>query len=162
MELLDEDVVPIHRQRFPLTTAAPDPDNSADTDAAVTISLCQEHETYLTSMETIVPERQEQKIRNLNAVVGRYMTRHELPLRHPPPCPHAKNGDLYIHRYDGNRGIQIWVRDDNCWKADAVDGRHHPVLPDYRLYIAGGMDPTWVTKKTRSTYKGRARGQKKD
>ncbi|KAI6001899.1 hypothetical protein EDD15DRAFT_2361258 [Pisolithus albus] len=142
VELLDEDVVPIHRRRFPLTTAVPDFDKTGDSRAAVPVSVCQEHESYLTSLESIVPERQEQKIRNLDAVVGRYVTRHELPLRHPPPCPHAKSGDLYIHRYDGNRGIQIWVRDVDCWKANVVDGHHHPVLPDYRLYIADGTGPT--------------------
>ncbi|KAI6004200.1 hypothetical protein EDD15DRAFT_2192096 [Pisolithus albus] len=142
VELLDEDLVPIHRQRFPLTTAAPDFDKTGDRGVAVTVAVCQEHESYLTSVESIVPERQEQKIRNLDAVVGRYVTRHELPLRYPLPCPHAKSGDLYIHRYDGNRGIQIWVRDVDCWIANVVDGHHHPVLPDYRLYIADGTGPT--------------------
>ncbi|KAI6014316.1 hypothetical protein EDC04DRAFT_2609058 [Pisolithus marmoratus] len=157
MELLDEDVVPIHRQQFPLMMATPDSDNYGGASVAATVSERQEHENFLTTVGSIVPERQEQKIRNLDTVVGCYSTSHELLLPHPPPCPHAKSGDLYIHRYDGNRRIQIWVRDEGCWIADVADGHHHPVLSGYRLYVTDGLGPTWVTKKTRSTYKGRDR-----
>ncbi|KAI6009463.1 hypothetical protein F5J12DRAFT_782002 [Pisolithus orientalis] len=80
---------------------------------------------------------------------------------HPPPCPCVMHGDLNIHHY-GNKKVQIWLREGDHWIADVVDGHHHPMLPDYRLFIANGTEPTWVTKKTRLTYKGSFHSQQKD
>jgi len=107
------------------------------------------------------PNRQQQKIRNLEVMMGRYITSHQLPLQHPPPCPRAAHGDLYIHHY-GNKKVQIWLREGDQWIGNIMDGYHHPLLSDYRLFVAEGTEPTWVTKKTRSTYKGRFRGHQKD
>lgn len=106
------------------------------------------------------PNRQEQKIRNLDIKIGRYITTHPLPLQHPPSCPRAADGDLYIHHY-GNKKVQIWLREGDGWLGDITDGHDHPLLSDYRLFVADDVEPTWVTRKTRSTYKGRIRGHQK-
>lgn len=107
------------------------------------------------------PNHQQQKIRNLEVMMGRYITSHQLPLQHPLPCPRAVQGDLYIHHY-GNKQVQIWLREGDQWISSITDGHHHPSLADYRLFVGEGAEPTWVTKKTRSTYKGRFRGHQKD
>ncbi|KAI6002077.1 hypothetical protein EDD15DRAFT_2192759 [Pisolithus albus] len=113
VELLDEDVVPIHHQRFPLTTVAAGFGNTGDANAAATDSPCPAQDACLTFEGSITPER---------------------------------HGDLYIHRYNGNRKIQIWVRDGNRWIGDVTDGHHHPRLPDYRLYVTDGIGPTWFIR----------------
>ena len=103
------------------------------------------------------PKRQQQKIRNLDVMMGRYITSHQLPLQHPPPCSHIVHGDLYIHHY-GDKKVQVWLREEDQWIGSIKDGHHHPSLSDYRLFVAEGAEPTWVMKKMRSTYKGRFRG----
>ncbi|KAI6143932.1 hypothetical protein BKA82DRAFT_4179077 [Pisolithus tinctorius] len=101
--------------------------------------------------------RQEHKIRNLNVVIGRFISSGNAPLERPPVHSQAVHGDLYIHHYE-NR-VQIWLRDGDQWLPDIKDGCHHPTLPEYRLYVAKGVEPTWVTRKTRSTYKGRLKNR---
>ncbi|KAI5987160.1 hypothetical protein EDC04DRAFT_2614891 [Pisolithus marmoratus] len=67
---------------------------------------------------------------------------HHLPLQHPPPGLHTVDGDLYIHHY-GDKKVQIWLRDEDKWMGDILD------------------EPTWVTTKMQSTYKGRIHGSQK-
>ncbi|KAI6047236.1 hypothetical protein EDC04DRAFT_2597447 [Pisolithus marmoratus] len=72
-----------------------------------------------------VPECQEHKIQNLNVIIGRFISLGNIPLEHPP----------------------IWLRDGDQWLPDIRDRYHHPMLPEYHLYMAEGMEPTWVTLK---------------
>jgi len=127
--------------------------------AVSTINTTHGNIARLATAETIPPSRQEQKIRNLDVTVGRYISTHVLPLQHPPQCAQATCGDLYIHHYATDK-LQIWFWDGGRWEGEIADGYRHPTLPNYRLYASGGGEPTWVTKKTRSTYKGRSRHQK--
>ena len=124
-----------------------------------TINTTHGNVARLATAEIITPSRQEQKIRNLDVTVGRYTSTHMLPLQHPPRCAQATCGDLYIHHYATDK-VQVWLWDGTRWDGDISDGDHHPTLPNYQLYASGGGEPTWVTKKTRSTYKGRSRHQK--
>ncbi|KAI5989514.1 hypothetical protein EDD15DRAFT_2198473 [Pisolithus albus] len=154
VELLDTDTIPIHRQRFPLTIPL-SPQSKVDTNTP-TDSGCVVREDGGAER----PVRQEHKIRNLDATMGRYITSHRLPLESPPSGLYAADGDLYIHHY-GNKKAQVWLREGDQWTGNISDGHHHPLLRDYRLFVADGIEPTWVTKKTRSTYKGRIRGNRK-
>jgi len=108
----------------------------------------------IAASDTVTPARQDMKIRNLDVTISRYISTHADCLQQPPPCPHAKSSDLYIHRY-GNGKIQVWVRESELWLADVIDGHPHPTLPGYCLYLHTGMEPSWVTRKTRTTYRGR-------
>ncbi|KIO12419.1 hypothetical protein M404DRAFT_19242 [Pisolithus tinctorius Marx 270] len=178
-EYLDEDEVPIHKQSFPLhdgnsapsiakatTTLTNNPaiDATESSQTAATKSLSdasgsQRIESYASLSEIGIPPRQEQKLRGMRVMVGRYISTHRYPLEYPPQCPNVESGDLYVHHH-GDVGVQVWLREKNMWISIA-DGHRHPSLVDYRLFV-GDREPTWVTRKTRSTYKGRmrARGQK--
>ncbi|KAH7906905.1 hypothetical protein BJ138DRAFT_1117160 [Hygrophoropsis aurantiaca] len=103
-----------------------------------------------------LPIRQEYKMRGKQVMVGRYLSARETAIQHPPECAQAQLGDLFIHRW-GDRQIQIWLWDEQSWQPDVTDGHIHPVVQDHRLYIRDGIDPTWVTRKTRTTYRGRDR-----
>ncbi|KAI5980960.1 hypothetical protein EDD15DRAFT_2204764 [Pisolithus albus] len=67
--------------------------------------------------------------------MGRYITSHRLPLESPPSGLYAVDGDLYIHHY-GNKKAQVWLREGDQWMGNISDGHHHPLLPDYRLFVA--------------------------
>ncbi|KAL4063138.1 hypothetical protein J3A83DRAFT_4380062 [Scleroderma citrinum] len=110
----------------------------------------------VTSCDTTfpIPIRREHKIRGLDAWMGRFISSTELPLSHPPYCPSARPTDLYIHHY-GDHNIQIWLWDGDKWEGDIRDGHPHPSLWNHRLYVTDGREPTWVTRKTRTSYKGR-------
>ncbi|KAI6030670.1 hypothetical protein F5J12DRAFT_779765 [Pisolithus orientalis] len=133
----------------------------------------------------MVPEHQEHKIHNLNVIISCFISSGNAPLKCPPVHSQAVHGDLYIHHYENQvqiveisvgylsseqttEGIlventtsiypfcaYIWLRDSDQWLPDIKDRCHHPTLPEYHLYVAKGMEPTWVTRKTRSTYKER-------
>jgi len=112
------------------------------------------HSTIAVS-DTVTPACQDMKIRNMDVTIGRYISTHPNCLQQPPPlCPRAKCGDLYIHHY-GNGKIQVWVRESGLWLADVVDGHPHLTLPGYCLYLRTGVELSWVTRKTRTTYRGR-------
>ncbi|KAI6167153.1 hypothetical protein EDD17DRAFT_1504851 [Pisolithus thermaeus] len=78
-----------------------------------------------------VPERQEHKIRNLDVIIGHFVSLGDIPLEHPPICSQAVHGDLYVHHYENQ--LQIWLRDGDQWVPDIRDRYHHPTLPEYRL-----------------------------
>ncbi|KAI6158397.1 hypothetical protein EDD17DRAFT_1016342 [Pisolithus thermaeus] len=163
VELTDKDATPLHQQRFPLTFPLP-PQSKVDVNPPTCASADADGVTKDGGTEgyatVTTPNRQEHKIRNLNLTMGRFITTHHLPLQQPPPRLRAVDGDLYIHHY-GNKKVQIWLKEGDQWVGDISDGHHHPLLQDYRLFVADDIEPTWVTKKTRSTYKGRIRGHQK-
>ncbi|KAI6027219.1 hypothetical protein EDC04DRAFT_2605871 [Pisolithus marmoratus] len=74
-----------------------------------------------------------------------------IPIHHQvfPSPDDTTEGNIPLER------PSIWLRDGDQWLPDIRDRYHHPTLPEYHLYVAEGMEPTWVTRKTRSTYKGR-------
>lgn len=163
VELTDEDVIPIHRQRFPVTVPL-SPRSKVDVNAPIysnaNANIVAEDGGVESYAAVTRPNRQEHKIRNLDVTMGRFITTHHLRLQQPPSHLHAMDGDLYIHHY-GDKNVQIWLREGDQWVGDISDGHHHPLLQDYRLFVADGIEPSWVTKKTRSTYKGRIRGHQK-
>ncbi|KAI6016510.1 hypothetical protein EDC04DRAFT_2608451 [Pisolithus marmoratus] len=124
-EELDFDAIPIHHQIFP----SPD-DATEGTSHPAAIKF---HKTgvlggpsyereitqhvkgtveSMTKPRVTVPERQEHKIRNLNVIIGRFISLGNIPLERPP----------------------IWLRDGDQWLPDIRDGYHHPTLPEYHLY----------------------------
>ncbi|KAI6155994.1 hypothetical protein BKA82DRAFT_4011366 [Pisolithus tinctorius] len=99
-------------------------------------------ERYASLSEIGIPPCQEQKLCGMHVM-----------------CPNVESGDLHVHHHR-DVGVQVWLREKNMWISIA-DGHCHPSLVDYHLFV-GDREPTWVMRKTRSTYKGRmcARGQK--
>ena len=102
------------------------------------------------------PLRWEDKFPGLDAYMGRFISSSKQPLAHPPSriSDLARPTDLYIHHY-GDRKLQIWLWDGDKWIGNIKDGRPHPSLKDYCLYVTEGREPKWVKRKTRTTYKGR-------
>ncbi|KAI5986644.1 hypothetical protein EDD15DRAFT_2373104 [Pisolithus albus] len=169
-EELDFDAIPIHHQIFPFPEDASEGTSHPAATKSHKIGVLgvpsYERGTSqnvkgtaetTTRRRVTVPERQEHKIRNLDVIIGRFISSGDIPLERPPVCSQAVHGDLYVHHYE-NR-LQIWLRDGDQWLPDIRDGYHHPTLPEYRLYVAEGVEPTWVTRKTRSTYKGRLKNR---
>ncbi|KAG6370211.1 WD40-repeat-containing domain protein [Boletus reticuloceps] len=101
------------------------------------------------------PFRRERRLRNSQHITGRYASIAKGPLLTPPHCPHPQSGDLFVHKYGegGNAKMQVWLWSNDSWLGDIVDGHIHPCLSDYRLNIRDSSDPTWVTRKTRATYR---------
>lgn len=88
----------------------------------------------------------------------RIVTYSERPIAHPTQCISVsllvQPAGLFVHHY-GDRQVQIWLRDGDKWIGDIKDGHPHPSLKNYCLYVPEGREPTWVTKKTRSSYKAK-------
>lgn len=79
----------------------------------------------------------------------------------PPDVPVARFGDLYIHTCtDGAK--QAWVYGANGrWESvETCDA--HPFLRGYVLNLCANGEPSWVTKDTMRTYKGRTKKRDKD
>ena len=95
--------------------------------------------------------------------MGRFISSSKQPLAHPPSrISHlARPTDLYINHY-GDRQVQIWMRDGDKWIGNIKDGRPHPLLKDYCLYVTEGREPKWVTRKTRTTYRGRQKARQRE
>ena len=109
---------------------------------------------------TEVSARRETKLRGVDSTVGRYMYEGDKPLSRPPSGLHAMLGDLFVQKHSTG-DIKIWLWNNDQWLPDIRDGCVHPTLVDYRLNVRAGSDPTWVTRKTRTTYIGKERGHNK-
>ncbi|KAI0323604.1 hypothetical protein GY45DRAFT_1376197 [Cubamyces sp. BRFM 1775] len=80
-------------------------------------------------------------------------SRHLLPT--PPKLPLARVGDLYVHSCtDGAK--QAWIFENAAWLSIDL-GHPHPYLKGYRLNFCANGEPSWVTKDTIRTYRGRAK-----
>ncbi|KAI0738562.1 hypothetical protein C8Q80DRAFT_1124705 [Daedaleopsis nitida] len=72
----------------------------------------------------------------------------------PPVLPQAVIGDLYVHASD-NDIKQAWIRTaEPAWLS--IELLHpHPYLRGYVLNFQKNGEPSWVTKDTVRTYRGR-------
>ncbi|RDX51821.1 hypothetical protein OH76DRAFT_1481326 [Lentinus brumalis] len=72
----------------------------------------------------------------------------------PPGIPIARPGELYVHHSKHERK-QIWLLDESsAWQS--VQLLHpHPYLEEYFLNLCNNGEPSWVTRDTIRTYKGR-------
>lgn len=119
---------------------------------------------YLTTLVPLpcllhsLPKHREHKIQNLHTVVGWFKSKSEEPLLAPPEGLSPDESDVYIHQC--GQCVQIWILVNGQWQGGIRDGYHHPTLPDYRLYMREGHEPTWVTRKTRITYQGHAKSKR--
>ncbi|KAH7920022.1 hypothetical protein BV22DRAFT_1050657 [Leucogyrophana mollusca] len=54
-------------------------------------------------------------------------------------------------------GVQSWIwNDDHEWES-VDEGACHPVLPNRRLWLQTREEPSWITRKTATTYRGRGK-----
>lgn len=65
----------------------------------------------------------------------------------------AKEGLLYLHRYGDN--LQIWLRGTSATWSSVTEGVRHPTLPQRYLLVRADGRPSWIDKKTITTYKTR-------
>ncbi|KAI0314494.1 hypothetical protein OF83DRAFT_442866 [Amylostereum chailletii] len=78
-----------------------------------------------------------------------------LPHPHPVDGP-VVEGNIYIHKIFAS-SPQIWMRTkEGLWLPVSVDAPH-PLLPSHLLALLPNGDPTWLTRKTVVTYRGRAK-----
>ncbi|KAH7918995.1 hypothetical protein BV22DRAFT_1051360 [Leucogyrophana mollusca] len=96
--------------------------------------------------------RLEHKIRNIDFVMGWYTQAGAEPLERPPACPQVRRGDIFV--YDLNGVYTAWLWDNGQWK-QAHDNEPHPLLEEHRLRMLVDGTPSWVTRQTMSTYRGR-------
>lgn len=104
-----------------------------------------------------MPRRFQRKIRSTEFDIIWYLSTGEDRIS----CPHpvaglAAPGCIYVHRASGSVP-QMWMMDrENVWQRVFV-GDVHPRLPTHCLTLLSNGDPSWVTKKTVTTYRGRAK-----
>ena len=79
----------------------------------------------------------------------------------PPTIPTASPGELYVH-ISKNGYKQVWLLDDSSSWQSAPLFQPHPYLEDYVLNVCSKGEPSWVTRDTVRTYKGRISKEKRD
>lgn len=99
------------------------------------------------------PEKHERKIRNENVVMF-WLKSRGCEAIHGPSRPGTNIGDLYLHLF-GENTVQIWMWDGVSSWDSIEEGYVHPLLPNRRLWLQTRDEPSWVTRKTATTYKGR-------
>ncbi|KAH9855537.1 hypothetical protein C2E23DRAFT_882921 [Lenzites betulinus] len=82
-------------------------------------------------------------------------------LQTPPELPLSRFADLYVHTSTGG-ARQAWLR-THALKWASIDlCQPHPYLKGYMFNICTNGEPSWVTKDTIRTYKGRAKKREQD
>ncbi|KAJ3535933.1 hypothetical protein NM688_g6907 [Phlebia brevispora] len=76
----------------------------------------------------------------------------------PADCP-AMPGDIYIHADACISRVQYWLRLGSQEWIPVEQGANHPILDDRRLWFRSPLEPSWITKKSYSTYSGNYRRQ---
>ncbi|KDQ13855.1 hypothetical protein BOTBODRAFT_175271 [Botryobasidium botryosum FD-172 SS1] len=105
-------------------------------------------------LPAIVSEMKQLKIRGLDEWC--YWVDSESSNALPSPLLDAadvKAGTLYLHRHSGH--LQIWLRGISSGWTSVVEGARHPTLLRRSLLIRAGGQPSWIDKKTVSTYRTR-------
>lgn len=78
-------------------------------------------------------------------------------LPHPPHILRPRPGDIYLHNNLVSEQVQSWVwQTVSQWTA-AVRGQDHPTYHGRCLWFRQKLEPSWVTKHTYRTYKGKKR-----
>lgn len=100
-----------------------------------------------------LPLERERKIRNVDIVMFWFVSRGPQPIKEPLRSG-VRFTDLYLHLYEESE-VQIWIWNrDNVWES-VEQGYVHPRLPDRRLWLPSRDEPSWITRKTARTYKGK-------
>lgn len=104
--------------------------------------------------------RQRKAIRNQTEHLGWFKSTRDGPLLAPPLAIPAhyqvlpRVGDVYMHHDKTTDSFKAWVWRENQWTA-ATGELSHPILTDYRLKVSSTGEPSWVTKKSLVSEKGR-------
>ncbi|KAH9849308.1 hypothetical protein BC628DRAFT_1414185 [Trametes gibbosa] len=78
-------------------------------------------------------------------------------LPHPPLNLSPRVGDLYLHHNNESGHVTYWVwRSSGGW-ANPTEGEAHPSYLDRCLWFRSKFEPSWVTRHTYRTYKGKQR-----
>ncbi|KAI0351855.1 hypothetical protein OH77DRAFT_1429136 [Trametes cingulata] len=115
---------------------------------------------YQASPTTMHVVRHERGIRSRNEKTIWFASSGGDLLSIPPPLPLARFGDLYVHDCtDGSK--QAWLFSDTSQWLSIDLGHPHPYLKGYMLNFCANGEPSWVTKDTIRTYKGRTKKREK-
>ncbi|KIO05129.1 hypothetical protein M404DRAFT_9133 [Pisolithus tinctorius Marx 270] len=103
-------------------------------------------------------QRHEKAIQSREDTVSWYFSRSMEPIDIPLSSANNYNntltdGDLFIHCHQS--GIQVWLW-EGLW-TPIKEGHPHPRIEGYCLSILHGSEPSWVTRKTRTTYASKKR-----
>jgi hypothetical protein len=100
-----------------------------------------------------LPLQHERKIRNVDLIMFWFVSQGSGPIKKPLQSG-IRFADLYLHLH-GESEVQIWIwNNDGAWQA-VEQGFVHPHLPDRRLWLPSRDEPSWITRKTARTYKGK-------
>ncbi|OJT12664.1 hypothetical protein TRAPUB_10787 [Trametes pubescens] len=86
-----------------------------------------------------------------------WMSKTSSGLSHPPQNLKLRPGDLYLHHNQSSGDYQYWLwTTANKWEV-ATQGQSHPTYEDRYLWFRSELHPSWITRHTYSTYKGKKR-----
>ena len=90
-----------------------------------------------------------------------YTSTARFDLPYPPPnLLRLRSGYLYLHGNTLTGDMQVWLwQQDRTWSDVVWEGMPHPTIQDRYLWYRSKFEPSWVTRHTYVTYKGR---QKRD
>ncbi|KAI0314493.1 hypothetical protein OF83DRAFT_442906 [Amylostereum chailletii] len=141
----------------PLTSVHPPPSTPASRRSKIPRLLRARAKAKDTNAETAISvQRFQRRVRSTEFNIVWFVSFGEEALSHPHPVGAAAEGDIYVHKVMGG-SPQTWLRNgEDLWLPVAV-GDVHPRLPTHCLNLLPNGDPSWVTKKTVTTYRSRAR-----
>ena len=98
-------------------------------------------------------------IRSREDVTSWYHSQSSTPIDEPSSSSHhysdaLSEGDLFMNVFSG--GIQAWVWNGKAW-VPIKEGDPHPSIDGYCVSFLRDGEPSWVTKKTMVTYRGKRR-----
>lgn len=121
--------------------------------------------------DQVPPCLKERKIRGLDIYTRWYHSTSSHEISQPPRFWGPKHdADLFIHSVHSigmgdinstNSGTtrQIWMYEGGVWMPDIEEGSPHPRLPAHCLRLLKGGIPSWVTRRSQTTYKSRYRSK---
>lgn len=142
--------------RIPLHDGSAQKSEDAQSSTTVDGSLLSPTKALTTSFlgASQPPLQHERKIRNVDLITFWFVSRGPGPIEEPLRSG-VRFTDLYLHLH-GESEVQVWIwNSNNVWET-VEQGYVHPQLPDRRLWLASRDEPSWITRKTARTYKGKA------
>lgn len=103
-------------------------------------------------------QRHKKAIRSREDTVSWYFSRSVEQIDIPPSSANnyshtLTSGDLFIHCHQSD--VQTWLW-EGLW-TPIKEGHPHPRIEGYCLSILHSSEPSWVTRKTRTTYASKKR-----